>query len=135
MQGRGVNSFQLETLSGDIFDSDRMQSSYVVVFWATWCGPCSLELARLNRLILNNEIKSESVLAISVREEKSLVESVAREKNYQFKIGVDPIGKIADFFRVQGTPTIVFIGKDKTVKWITTGLSPSLELRVKAHLD
>ncbi len=135
LEGEATNSFRVATLSGDEFDSEKMQEPFILVFWATWCGPCGVELSRLNRMILNNEVKPEAILAIAVREEMSLVAEVAREKDYRFKIGIDSTGKIADSFHVQGTPTIVFIGKDKTVKWITTGISPSLEYRVKRHLD
>ncbi|MFZ3231498.1 MAG: TlpA disulfide reductase family protein [Pseudobdellovibrio sp.] len=129
-QGLPSARIQVETLAGAVFDSENMHSPFVVVFWATWCAPCQIELSRLNTMILNKEIQPNSVLAISLQEERSHVQEVAKERDYKFQIGIDSSGQIANDFKVEGTPTLILIDADKTIHWITTGLSPKLEYRV-----
>jgi cytochrome c biogenesis protein CcmG/thiol:disulfide interchange protein DsbE len=107
---------------------------HILVFWATWCGPCKVELGRINNLILSGEVAAESVLAVSLAEDPNLVSSFVREQKYLFKIGVDQSGKTAELYQVSGTPTILFIGSDQKVSWMTTGLSPSLEFRIRSFL-
>lgn len=107
----------------------------VVVFWATWCGPCEVELARINRLIANKDIDPKSVLAVSSFEEAELVAKTARDRGYLFTTALDPEGTMARDYKVAGTPTIVLINSEKKIEWMTTGLSPSLELRLKHFLQ
>lgn len=130
IEGQQAPDFQVETLSGKILKSTELQQPIVLVFWATWCSPCGIELQRINQMILDKKISAASVWAISLQEEKSIVAQVAHDRNYQFQIGIDPNGKISDLFRVTSTPTVALIEKNKTIKWMTSGLSPTLEFRI-----
>lgn len=107
----------------------------VLVFWATWCGPCKVELARINKLIENGAIPAESVVAVSVKEEASLVADFVKQNNYLFKVALDESGQAAQLYQVSGTPTIYFIDESGKTEWVTMGLSPSLEIRLKAFLN
>ncbi len=111
-----------------------LRTKHILVFWATWCGPCKLELGRINKMIQNGEIAAESVLAISIGEDPKLVSSFVNEQKFLFKVAVDQTGQIAALYKVSGTPTILFVGADQKVNWMTTGLSPSLEFRVRSFL-
>ena len=134
-EGNPAARIQVPLLYGGVFDSDQIQTPIMVVFWATWCLPCDIELSRINKMILDKKIKPEAVLAISVQEKNSTVEKIARDRNYQFLIGLDTDGRVSAEFKVVGTPTVLFIGKDKLVAWKTTGLSPTLEFRAARFLD
>ena len=65
-----VQAFRLEALRGPRIDSLSMNKPTVLVFWATWCGPCKVELARIQRLVSNSSIAPDSVVAVDVGEEK-----------------------------------------------------------------
>ncbi|OYZ16016.1 MAG: hypothetical protein B7Y39_16285 [Bdellovibrio sp. 28-41-41] len=111
-----------------------LRTKHILVFWATWCGPCKIELGRINRMIQSGEIAAESVLAVSIREDTKLVSSFVNEQKFLFKVAVDQTGQVAELYKISGTPTILFIGADQMVNWMTTGLSPSLEFRVRSFL-
>ena len=127
-------NFKAHLISGDTVDLNQIKASKVLVFWATWCGPCKLELWRINKMIENNEIAPESVLAISSFESPELVQKVSSERGYKFQIGVDPDGQISKQFQVTGTPTIIFVDQSREIKWFTTGLSPFLEFKIKSFV-
>lgn len=133
-EGKPAPRILLPNLDGGIFDSEETPKGLVLVFWATWCPPCEIELKRINNLILKQEISPENVIAVSLHEDPSLVRRVVMERNYKFQVAVTSDPTIAGQYKVVGTPTIVFIDSGKTIRWVTTGLSPTLEFRIKQFL-
>lgn len=134
-EGSVAPEFSLLTNSGLEFNTKDLHAKKVLVFWATWCPPCEMELSRVNELVKEKRIPAEAILAISMHEDKALVDRTVAERGYQFPVGYDLDGKVSQLFKVQATPTIVFLNGDKTIRWITTGLSPLLKLRLNIFLD
>lgn len=122
-------------LNGELFDSQKFQKPLVVVFWATWCGPCDVELGRLQKLIKNQVIPADAVLAISSMEDRNLVQTVVQERGYDFLVGVDISGQIAGKYGVRGTPTTALLDRDHHLIFITTGLNPLIEVKIRGLFD
>lgn len=127
--------FTVTTLDGNNFNTNEVSKNLIVVFWATWCTPCEVELSRLNQLIIDKKVSKDQILAISSFETTDLVEKAVRDRNYKMQIGLDLNGSISELYNVQGTPTVVFIDKNHTIQWMTTGLSPSLGIRAQNFLN
>lgn len=134
MQNKEAPQFEVQDLNLNKVSSNEFKEPKVLVFWATWCGPCEVELGRIQKMINNNEINQDSILAISSFEETEIVQKHVQEKKYTFPIGIDYDGEIADLFKISGTPTIIFFNKNK-IDWVTTGLSPLLEKRILDFID
>lgn len=134
-QGTMVPEFSVLTSHDIEFSYKDIARKKVLVFWATWCPPCELELSRINELVKEKRIPAESILAISIQEEKGLVDKTVKERGYLFPVGYDLDGQVSNMFAVEGTPTVVFINEDKTINWQSTGLSPLLKYRLKFFLD
>jgi len=107
-----------------------LDEPHLLIFWATWCGPCQIELSRINQLIASNKIPANRVIAISSNEELSTIRQHVREKKYLFQIAIDSDLSAIKAYQVQGTPTLVLINKKGEIDWVTMGLSPLLELRL-----
>jgi thiol-disulfide isomerase/thioredoxin len=130
MENQFLPEFQIPLLDGNNLNSQSWSQKKILDFWATWCGPCKLELSRLNKLIEDGKIKDpSSIVAISSFEEVNLVTKEAHDRAYRFTIGLDQNGSMSQEFKISGTPTIIFVDQNKKIDWITTGISPSLELR------
>lgn len=134
VEGTPAPLFNVQLLHGETFELSTWNKPLIVVFWATWCGPCDVELGRLKKMVEDHEIPGDSILTISSFEEKDLVDGTVKSRNYPFQNALDPQGEIARLFHVAGTPTIVFINEHKTIQWITTGLSPGLGLRAQKFI-
>lgn len=106
----------------------------IIVFWATWCGPCKIELDRLDSLVKKNKILKEQVLAISIDENSDLVTEYLKKNPYSFLVAFDQNSELAKKFNIVGTPTVLFVDEKNKVKWRTTGISPSLGLRAQSFL-
>lgn len=125
-----ITPFRLQT-SQQVFDSEKPHTKMALIFWATWCGPCQIELARINEMIVNGDIAPEDVLAISSFEDEDLIRDVVLKRGYKFTVGLDSSGKVAKIFNITGTPTVVLLDEQNRIQWMTTGLSPSLGFRLK----
>ncbi len=130
-----MGSIRVRSLEGAEIDIEREPRRRVIVFWATWCGPCTVELTRLQMLINRGLIDPSAVLAISSHEERDVVDRTAREKQYTFQIALDPSGETAAKVGVRGTPTIFLVEPDGSIHWGTVGVSPTLEIRVAKFLN
>lgn len=126
--------FQVPLLSGGVFDLAQLKEKKIVVFWATWCGACKSELERFNNMIQNNELKKEHILAISVSEEAAVVQKTVKERQYLFDIALDVNGEVSNLYHVSGLPTLVLIDQNQIVQWMTTGISPMLDHRIKSFI-
>ena len=132
-EGGAAPRTEVEGLGGERI-SLPLQGPHVVVFWATWCGPCRVELARLQRMVEAGALAPEAVVAVAWGEPRPVVAEHARKRRYTFKVALDPSGAAAKAFDVRATPTLVLVDGSQAVAWKTTGLSPSLELRLGRYL-
>jgi len=125
VEGTVASRISLTSLRGVQFHlPDEKLGRVVLVFWATWCGPCRLELSRFRSAVESGEIDSSRFFAIDTRESKAIVEAAVQERGYPFTVLLDAAGIASDRLQVNATPTIVHLEGDGTVSFIGTGLQP-----------
>ena len=107
----------------------------ILVFWATWCPPCKIELTRINELITEKKIPAQSVVAVSMGESPQTVEAFLQKNPYLFNVVLDEKNQLAETFQVNVTPTLLFIDEDLNVDWRTTGVSPLLSIKIASFLN
>ena len=130
LQGSQLDSqWPLVSIQGEPI-SFPFSKKTVVVFWATWCGPCKVELARVARLVEEGKIPKDQVVAVASDEDVNLVRRVADERAYPFTVAMDPGHKLYAHFKVEVTPTLALVDEHQKIEWMTSGLSPTLELRL-----
>ncbi len=134
-QDQKALDFTLKTLNGDSFTLGQQSKKMVIVFWATWCGPCEVELKRINQMIADKKILPTDVLAIVSQEDEKIIANKVSSEKYLFMIGIDHEGIVANNFQVRATPTIIFLDKDQTINWMTSGISPTLQYRISSFIN
>jgi cytochrome c biogenesis protein CcmG/thiol:disulfide interchange protein DsbE len=138
-QDQKAPNFAIMTLNQNTmkakFELYAQSKKVVIIFWATWCGPCEVELKRINEMILEKKIQPSDILAISIQENEITVRETIKKKNYQFDVAIDKDGSVTKLYQVTATPTVVFIDENQIVHWMTSGMSPTLEFRVNSFLN
>lgn len=133
-QDQKAADFGLKTLNGEDFILSQQSKKMVLVFWATWCGPCEVELKRINGMIAEKKILPSDVIAIASQEDEKLVREKVMKEKYLFDVGIDADGSVAKKYEVSATPTIVFIDDKQIINWMTAGISPTLQYRISSFL-
>jgi thiol-disulfide isomerase/thioredoxin len=132
--GESAPAVDVQSLGGEPLQLPTGKNS-VVVFWATWCPPCKVELERLNKLVEFGSVKPDQILAVSVGEDFDTVQKFTTERAYKFQVAIDPEGRAGTAYNVPGTPTVLLLNADGSIGWMTMGISPTLEFRVKSHVS
>ena len=88
----------------------------LVMFWATWCGPCRKEMPLVQAAYDNFRNKGFTVIAVNVSDDHEDVADYAKEMGVEFPIILDPRGDTAERFGVIGLPTNYIIDAIGTVR-------------------
>lgn len=129
--------FSLPTLDGRTISlANSRGKNLVVSFWASWCGPCRLELPVL-RSFYQRAHKADSdfdILTINLDDEREAAQRAANELKLPFPVLLDPQQKSVHAYGVFGIPMLFVIGKDGRVSYSTTGFNPSFEVMLATQL-
>jgi thiol-disulfide isomerase/thioredoxin len=99
-----------------------------VVFWATWCGVCHVELPWLNDLA-----KTHRIITVAMQSGSADAVRQYLNKNQLDHLTVinDPDGQIAKQFGVSVTPTLFFIAPDGRIAMAETGITSPWGIRLR----
>lgn len=86
--------------------------------WATWCGPCRVEMPSMQRLHDEYAPGGLKIVAISIDEAgtEAQIREFAQEYGLTFEILHDPNGHIQRAYQTTGVPETFVIGRDGTIR-------------------
>lgn len=102
-----------------LFSKERNE---VVIFWASWCGPCMIEFDRFKTSIEAGNMPSSNVYALNPFESVTSIKKFAEKKKYPFQFVSDG-GVLASKLKVRLTPTTLMI-KNGVLDQMSSGVSP-----------
>ena len=109
--------FDLADLAGEVHSLQGYRGSVVFLnFWATWCGPCRVEMPDLQEL--HDEIGDAAeftMLAINLQEDAAQVRRFAAELELSFQILLDSSGETSAAYGARTLPMSYIIDKDGSI--------------------
>ncbi len=116
-------------ISGNEVGSFETGKTYVVEFWATWCGPCRASMPHLSKL---QEEYGDAVTFIGISDEdqgtvdgffaKTHDDEQTWGELISYSIAIDPSRKAHEDYmqaaRQSGIPTAFIVGPDGFIEWI-----------------
>ena len=120
--GEMAPDFVLTTIENrDIKLSDYRGKIILLNFWATWCGPCKLEIPVLKSMHDRLEKEGTVILAVNTQDSFENALSFASNNKLNFTVPVDPRGIVAKSYNVHGIPTTFFIDEKGVISSIKIG--------------
>ena len=101
--------FTLEDLAGNEVRLSDLRGKVVLVnFWATWCGPCRMEMPILQRFERTHADKGVIVLAVSTDRfnDRSQIKPFLEENNFDFKVLLEDPEQLTGY-DYQGIPALL----------------------------
>jgi len=121
--GQPAPDFTLEDLSGHpvTLSSYRNQKVVLMDFWATWCGPCRMEMPDLQAMGEKFKDVSFEILSLNQGESADQVRDFLQRRKYTFHALLDSDNAVGNQFGVQAIPTLILVDKKGVVRFIRVG--------------
>lgn len=137
MLHKAAPNFRLPALDGRMISlADYRGKKVVLSFWASWCGPCRLELPVLRSFFDKTYRRGGDfeILAVNLDEDREAAEAATEQAKLPFAVLLDPERKTADAFGVQGIPAVFVIGRSGRVEYGGVGFNAGLEYILAGQL-
>jgi peroxiredoxin len=110
-------NFTLKSLKGEEISLSQQRGKYVLVnFWATWCGPCKVEMPSLE--ILHQRFKSKKFSLLAISNDMfgaQIVKPFIKANNLTFPILLDQQLRASNKFGVVSLPTTFMIDPEGNI--------------------
>ncbi len=139
--GDTAPDFTLKTLDGQSVTLGEHRGSVVVLdFWATWCPPCRMSLAKLQQFAdwAEQEGCAVKVYAVDIFErvqtneqKKQVVSQFWKNRGFTMPTLMDFDNSVAEAFEVEPIPHMVVIGPQGKIIKIHLGFDPNMVQTLK----
>jgi len=127
-----LRSGTFTTVTGEVIRTDSLAGRVILVnAWATWCGPCVLEMPAFQRV--QDELGDRGFLVIGIsadQEGPEVVRAFVQELGISYPVTAGPhhvLGRLAA--QVRGLPTSLLLGRDGRLVKKVEGVFPEEDLR------
>jgi len=124
-------AIQAETLAGDSFHLDQLKGKPAIVyFWASWCGICRTMESSISELS-----QEKPLISIAMQSgDKQEVLNYMGKKALQTPVINDPSGQLSANYGIKGVPAVFILDKDGSIRYATSGYSPTWAIRARLWL-
>ena len=114
--------FTLQAVNDSSYTLSKMEDKVVLInFWATWCGPCRMEIPEFNELYNSYHEKGLEILGVSVSDNKKQLKNFAKSFTVDYPLlygSARDLNKIMkDYGGVYAVPSTFLIGKKGSIIW------------------
>ena len=120
-----ASDFELNSMDEDRkkYKLSELRGKVVILnFWATWCGPCRMEIPDFNELYLENKDKGLIILGISTDDTKRGLSKFMETYKFEYPVlfgSNKQISKISnDYGGIRALPTSIIIDRKGEIKRI-----------------
>lgn len=114
--------FELVNVEGEnVKLSDYRGQAVLINFWATWCGPCRIEMPAIQA---RYEQYSPELVILAVDNDESLeiVSAFVDELGLTFPVLLDPGAAIQNLYQIRGYPSSYFVDANGIIQVVHIGI-------------
>ena len=114
--------FTLLSITDSSYTLSKMEGKVVLInFWATWCGPCRMEIPEFNELQKTYHERGLNILGISVSDNKKQLKNFTKSFAVDYPLlygSAKDMNKVMrDYDGVYAVPSSFLIGKNGNIIW------------------
>ncbi len=133
-----AKDFTLVDITGRTRTLAEQKGKVVVLsFWATWCGPCRLELPRLHDVYKRHKRDAFELYAVAVDNGATvaLVPALVEQMRLSFPVLLDTNNRVVMQYNNQGIiPYTVIVDKQGRIRHVHPGYAPGQEVQVEREI-
>jgi len=130
LSGKVATDFTLKDLGGRTHNLKRLRGKVVLLdFWATWCGPCRIQMPNVEKLHQEFKNKGLVVYAINQREPAERARGYIAKHKYTTTTLLDTDGRVGGNYQVNGIPSLVVIDRQGKIAAHFIGVRDEATLR------
>jgi thiol-disulfide isomerase/thioredoxin len=128
--GRVAPDFEFSNLEGRrVRLSDYRGRAVFLNFWATWCGPCRIEMPEIEATLTKYESQGLAVIALNNGETYGPASRFIRDLGLRFtEVGLDPSADVVGRYRIVSMPTSVFIDANGVITRVHLGIATAAQM-------
>ncbi|MFC1929588.1 TlpA family protein disulfide reductase [Chloroflexota bacterium] len=126
--GNLAPDFQMQSLSGEDVSLQSFRGRPVLLnFWASWCGPCRVEMPFLQGIFDDREWSSKGlvILTVNIGESSDTVKKFMEANQLSLPVVLDRDQKVAREYNIRAIPTTFFIDENGIIRDRVIGAFPN----------
>ena len=118
--------FTLKSIKDSVYVLSELNGSVILInFWATWCGPCRMEIPEFNELQKEYGDKGFKILGISVSDNKKQLQNFVKSVPVEYDLlygSTKEMNKIMkDYGGVYSVPSSFLVDRKGEIVWSYPG--------------
>lgn len=130
-------NFNIKTLPGEVIDFNQFKGKVLFInLWATWCGPCRVEMPSVQKLYDGLDHNKVQFIMLSLDRDDAVakINKYATKNNFTFPIYI-PSGSLPVQFQVSSIPTTFIIDRNGNIVSKKVGTTNFNTDRFKKYLE
>jgi thiol-disulfide isomerase/thioredoxin len=129
MVGKHVDSFSVAGLrGGTIVAPWKSGHASVLIFFASWCGPCQGEMPKVAAYLRHHNEGSIRVIGMDSHDTRTPAKAFVKKSGVSFPVAFDPSLTVADEFNLEAIPDTAFVNAKGVITQIYMGAIPKSQL-------
>lgn len=127
--------FTLKRAEGGNLRLTEQRGQVVLInFWASWCGPCRVEMPHLNRLHDKYKAGGFMVLGINIDDDPRHGAATAARWGVKFPVLLDAEKTVTRAYDLGAMPSTVLVDRDGRIRFLHRGYREGLEAEYERQI-
>jgi len=93
-------------------------------FWASWCAPCKQSFPWMETLKSAYAAQGLEIVTVNLDTDRADADKFVKQFHPTFEVRFDPMGEIAESYKVEGMPSSVLIDRHGVARFTHVGFRP-----------
>ena len=125
-EGQRAPSIEGSLMTGGVLDFEKLMGKpTLLVFWASWCGPCRQEAPEIAS-IARQHGSAINIVGVNAGEAVAVAQRAATEMAIRWPVVMDSDGSIQSLYNVSGIPLVVVLDANGLVRHRNNGMPSNI---------